>query len=103
MTRSRKPARFTGLIKARAAWATMHPESGELPAAIGLYFRQASGPAILSDGRMLTASITPAELAEILVALPALSLKDDEDARALFRVARMLSGEKHPAPSGQED
>lgn len=96
MIRSRKPARFTELIHVSAAKAAMHPKSGDLPAALVLYFR-------LGDGRMFVASITPAELAEILIAIPALTLEDDEDARALFRVARMLSGEKHPAPSGQED
>lgn len=103
MIRSRKPARFTGLIQGRASWKNAHPESGELPAAIALYFRKASGPAILSDGRMLVASITPAELATIIGALPALTLEDDEDARALFRVAQMLRGEKHQPPSEQED
>jgi len=57
-------------------------------------FRQASGPADLSDGRALIAALTPAELADVLSATPALSLTgDDENLRALIRITKLLRGE----------
>jgi hypothetical protein len=96
MNRGKMPLRLAGLEAARAHWSTMHPEDGELPACFTLDFRDVTGPVrnILGDGRLLRASITPAELAEALSALPALSLTgDDDDLRALMRVIRLLRPE----------
>lgn len=99
MTRGKTPVRLTGLTRAHAAWRTTHPQTGELPAAFGLAFRQSSGPGIVGDGRELFAALTPAELAEVLGAVPALSLTgDDEDIRSLLRVTNLLEGKPAPRP-----
>lgn len=97
MNRGKVPVRLTILEAARAHWGTMHPEDGDLPACFTLDFRDVTGPVhnVLGDGRLLRASITPAELAEALGAIPALSLTgDDDDLRALARVIRLLRAER---------
>jgi len=96
VNRGKLPLRLTGLAAARAHWGTMHPQDGDLPACFTLDFRDATGPVtnVLGDGRLLRVSITPAELAEALSALPALSLTgNDDDLRALMRVIRLLRPE----------
>ena len=94
MSREKTPARLSGLQYARAAWRTMHPEAGDLPAVFVMQFGAASGPAAVSDGRALIAALTPAELADVLGALPALSMaRDPDDIRAFNRITKLLRGE----------
>jgi hypothetical protein len=94
MNAGKRPVRLSQMNHARAIWRTMHPESGELPGVFRLEFGEAAGPAAVSDGRALIAALTPAELADVLGAIPALSLtRDDDDLRALMRVTKLLRGE----------
>lgn len=99
--RDKTPVRLTGLRRAFASWKTMHPQQGELPAAFALDFTHADGPAIVSDGRLLRASITPAELADLLGAIPALTLASDDDSeqaanvRACDQMLHLLKGDSH--------
>jgi hypothetical protein len=94
MIRGKRPVRLSRLNHARAVWMTMHPKDRELPGVFRLEFGEAAGPAAVSDGRPLIAALTPAELADVLGALPALSLTgDDDDLRALIRITKLLRGE----------
>lgn len=87
------PLRLAGLIRANAHWGSLHPRDGELPNCFTMDFRSVSGPGNLDDGRLLRATLTPAELAEALGAIPALTFTDDDDLRALMRVIRLLKPE----------
>lgn len=94
MNAGKRPVRLSNMSHARATWHTLHPEAGDLPRVFVLEFRDASGPAPVSDGRALLAVVTPAELADVLGALPLLSLaRDDDDIRAYKRITRLLKGE----------
>lgn len=94
MPQEKRPVRLSGLARSRAAWPVMHPQADDLPGVFVLEFRQASGPGNLDDGRALIAALTPAELAEVIGAIPALSLTgDDENLRALIRIMKLLKGE----------
>jgi hypothetical protein len=92
MAMTRRPARLAGLIRARAAGGPggTGRHAGGMPGSLVLDFRDACGPTVLNDGRELRAVLTLAELAEVLLALPALTIDSDEDAAALRRVALML-------------
>ena len=94
MNAGKRPVRLSRLNHARAVWMTMRPQDRELPGVFRMEFGEAAGPAAVSDGRALFAILTPAELADVLGALPALSLTgDDENIRALLRITKLLRGE----------
>ena len=91
MARGKNPARISGLIRSRARWPGREP--GDLPGGFQMEFSNGS-LAALQDGRVLIAVLTPAELADVLGAIPALSLAgDDENIRALMRIIKLLKGE----------
>jgi hypothetical protein len=95
MARYKAPVQLRGLKHSHAAWSTLHPEAGELPRSFALDFGDYAGPAsaVIGDGRLLRAVLTPAELAQVLSALPALSMANDPDViRAFKRITDLLEG-----------
>lgn len=91
--RNKLPVRLTGLVSAHAPWGSLHPEPGDLPRCFTLNLRNYYGPGNLDDGRMLSVSITPAELSQVLGALPILSMADDTELiRAWKLITNKLEG-----------
>jgi hypothetical protein len=89
---NKMPVRLSHLARTYATHKTMHPQPGDLPGAVVMDFSRADGPAAVHDGRDLRAMLSPGELAEVLGAIPALSLDSTGSLMALTAVTDMLEG-----------